>query len=58
MRERDLPLFRPEVVEAQQQKALGEVLRIRPFPIGLFIWLGIALAGIVITIVLLEPKPL
>jgi len=49
-----LPLFRPEVLASQQQKFFGNALMIRPFSTGFFIWLGIALAGFVLGILLLR----
>jgi len=51
--EQPLPLFRPEVLASQQQKAYGEILRIRPLSAALFVWLGIALAALVVAVLLL-----
>jgi len=51
--EQPLPLFRPEVLASQQQKAYGEILRIRPLSAALLVWLGIALAILVLGVLLL-----
>lgn len=48
-----LPLFRPEVLASQQQKFFGEVLVIRPLSGAFLIWLGLALAGAILGILLL-----
>jgi len=58
-----LPLFRPEVLAAQQQKFYGEVLHIRPFSGQFFILLGIVIAAAVLGILFLgryteEVRPL
>ena len=55
--EHPLPLFRPEVSAAQQQKVYGEVLRIRPLSLGLLVSLGIALAGFLLGVLILLKKP-
>lgn len=50
-----LPLFRPEVLASQQQKFFGNALAIRPLSGTFFIWLGLALAGAVLGILILGP---
>ena len=55
--EHPLPLFRPEVWAAQQQKVYGEVLRIRPLSVRLLVCLGIALAGLLLGVLILLGKP-
>ena len=48
-----LPLFRPEAIEAQQQKFYGEILLIRPLSLTLLIWLGIGISAVVLAYLLL-----
>ena len=55
--EQPLPLFRPEVLAAQQQKAYGEVLRIRPLAPRVLVWLVIVLAGLVVGVLMRMGKP-
>jgi hypothetical protein len=40
-----LPLFRPEVL-SKRERFFGEVLRIRPFSIGLLCWLVIGMCAL------------
>jgi len=49
-----LPLFRPEVLAAQQQKFYGEVLLVRPFSGQFFIFLGLVLSAAVFALLLLR----
>jgi hypothetical protein len=48
-----LPLFRPEALASQQQKLYGEILLIRPLSLAFLGWLGIAIAGSVLSFLLL-----
>jgi hypothetical protein len=48
-----LPLFRPEAIQAQQQKFYGEILLIRPLSLTLLIWLGIGISATVLAYLLL-----
>jgi hypothetical protein len=47
-----LPLFRPEAIEARQQKFYGEILLIRPFSLTLLIALGIGISAAVLAYLL------
>lgn len=40
-----LPLFRPEVLAAQQRKFCGEIRLTRPLSTSLFVWLGIIISA-------------
>jgi hypothetical protein len=48
-----LPLFRAEVLAAQQHKFYGEILFIRPFSLTLLVWLGIGISAAVLGFLLL-----
>jgi HlyD family secretion protein len=48
-----LPLFRPEAIEAQQQKFYGEIVLIRPFSLMLLGWFAIGIAAAVVGFLLL-----
>lgn len=51
-----LPLFRPEAM-AEQERTYGDVLRIRPLSLFVFIWLAAAVAaGTVLYLVLVVGK--
>ena len=51
--EQRLPLFRPEALASQQEKYFGEILRLRPLSSAFLLWLGLALAGVVLVVLLL-----
>lgn len=48
-----LPLFRPEVIAAQQHKFYGEILLIRPLSLTIFFWLAIGISAVVLGFLLL-----
>ncbi len=51
-----LPLFRPEAM-AEQERTYGDVLRIRPLPLLVFIWLAAGfLVGTLLYVVLVVGK--